>query len=221
MELTCGGRKFRNTVGELADEFVDENLQFDIENMDAVFSPELLFCFVIGAEDGPSLVTFLWISFQTAKKDAEIPISQTIAEKEKMMPFAHFGEESAGQKIFERFFGKILDVMVFGDDEAFALFVGTIDGAVDFQDDGALFEKMIGIFVGSAFDALRSLTGLFVPKAWRIVAGIVEDEIVLTVADGAFDEVVVVGGDIEGELVFSMVGGGNRKLGQKRVGARR
>src|SRR5579863_353026 len=132
-----------------------------------------------------------------------------------MVAFAHLGEESAGKKIFERFLGKVLDVMVFGDDEAFALFVGAVNGAVDFQDDGALFEKMIWIFVGSAFDALRRLAGFLVPEAWWVVAGIVEDEIVLIVADGAFDEVVVVGCDIEWKIVFGMVGGGSGKLGEK------
>src|SRR5579863_1606132 len=138
-----------------------------------------------------------------------------------MVALAHFGEESAGKKIFERFLGQILDVMIFGDDEAFALFVGAVNGAVDFQDDGALFKKMVRIFVGGAFDALRRLAGLFVPEAWWIIAGVVEDEIVLIVADGAFDEVVVVGGDIEWKSVFGMIGVGSGKLGEKRVDARR
>jgi len=189
--------------------------------MDAVFSPELLFRFVIRAEDSPSLVTFLGISFQTAQKDAEIPIAQTVAEEEKMVALAHFGKESAGQKIFERFLGQVLDVMVFGDDKTFALFVGAVNGAVDFQDDGALFKKMIGIFVGSAFDALRRLAGFFVPEAWWIVAGIVKDKIVLIVADSAFDEVVIIGCDIERKIVFGMIGGRSGKLGEKRVDARR
>src|SRR5579863_5763921 len=138
-----------------------------------------------------------------------------------MVALAHFGEESAGKKIFERFLGKILDVMVFSDDKAFALFVGAVNGAVDFQNDGALFEEMVGIFVGGAFDALRRLAGFLVPEAWWIVAGIVEDEIVLIVADGAFDQVVVVSGDIKWKIVFGMIGGGSRKLGEKRVDAGR
>src|SRR5579863_83040 len=138
-----------------------------------------------------------------------------------MVAFAHLGEESAGKKIFERFLGKVLDVMIFGDDEAFALFVGAVNGAVDFQNDGALFEKMVGIFVGSAFDALGRLAGFLVPKAWWIVAGIVKDEIILIVADGAFDQVIVISGDIKWKIVFGMIGGGSGKLGEKRVDARR
>src|SRR5579872_3955490 len=135
------------------------------------------------------------------------------------MLFAHLRQERTRKEILERLFGEILDVVIFGDDKSFALFIGTIDSAVNFQDDRARLEKMIGILVGGAFDALRGLPWFFVPKPRWIVAGVVEDEIVLAVTDGPLDEIVVIRRDIEREFILSMVRIRSGKMSQEVVDA--
>ena len=94
---------------------------------------------------------------------------------------------------------QVLDVVVLADHEAVARFVAAVDRAVDLEDHGAGVEREPGVLVGAIDQPALAVREAVDEAAVVRATGHVDDDLVglARVAEGALEDVVVVGGDDE------------------------
>jgi len=78
--------------------------------------------------------------------DPQIPIPQVVAQKQKMA-FAQPGRQRDRNQIGDIRARQKVEVMIFGDYKTVAFWRGAIDGAVNFENDGALVKPEAIVFI--------------------------------------------------------------------------